>query len=222
MIGVFSPHWVACFDADTGNVVWQDELSVMALPTLGKGRRTIEQVPDMAMARKLQKLWEMSNALLYLHNNGYPFAKGFENRIEQALEEKPELKSKLADIWTRSIARLMEWRRFVVSEFPNDKRLLTALDTTIVGFHKDAESLGVALPAELAGKNLPNKPWGWCEFGSGVNATIERAGFVQDRRPVARRRIGEDRNDVHPEDLKHVLIDKGDLLNDLHGSDRPL
>ncbi len=58
IIGVYSPHHVVCYDADTGKVLWQDELKLMALPPLSADRKSIGLTPDPDKAAHLQDLFE--------------------------------------------------------------------------------------------------------------------------------------------------------------------
>jgi hypothetical protein len=51
-----SPHYVTCYDADTGKVVWQDELKLMTLPVLDKDRKSISPAPEAAKAATQQGL----------------------------------------------------------------------------------------------------------------------------------------------------------------------
>ena len=177
IINVYHPAWVVCYDDETGKEVWRDELPVLMLPTLGKDRRTLSPVPDPEKAKKYQRLWETGNALKYLYCNGDTRTDGISK--EKALEQ-PELKAKLTDIWTRSIARLMEWRKQIQADFPGDAELLAALDESILNFHQDAQPLAVGLPAELVGKTpRPRREnrSNWNAFWGGVTAAIKRGGF---------------------------------------------
>jgi len=51
IIGVYSRHFVICYDADTGKVLWK---RLMTLPTLAKDGKTLEP----AQTEKLQDLFE--------------------------------------------------------------------------------------------------------------------------------------------------------------------
>ena len=58
IVGVYSPHHVVCYDADTGKVLWQDELKLMTLPDRGAAGKPAGPVPDPAKAAKEQLLFE--------------------------------------------------------------------------------------------------------------------------------------------------------------------
>ncbi len=60
VISLTSPHYVTCYDADTGKVLWQDALKFMTLPVLAKDRKSIGPVPDPAKAVAQQQLFELT------------------------------------------------------------------------------------------------------------------------------------------------------------------
>lgn len=62
VISLTSPHHVTCYDADTGEVLWQDELKLMTLPVLGPDRRSAGPAPDPATAAARQDLFERTLA----------------------------------------------------------------------------------------------------------------------------------------------------------------
>lgn len=63
IIGVYSPHYVVCYDADTGKILWQDELKLMTLPERGEVGQPAGAVPEAAKAAKEQLLFERGLAL---------------------------------------------------------------------------------------------------------------------------------------------------------------
>ncbi len=66
VISLASPHYVTCYDADTGKVIWQDELKLMTLPVLGEDRRTVGPAPEPAEAAKRQDLYERTLAWVHV------------------------------------------------------------------------------------------------------------------------------------------------------------
>ncbi len=63
VVGVYSPHHVVCYDADTGKILWQDELKRMTLPERGEVGQPAGAVPEAAKAAKEQLLFERGLAL---------------------------------------------------------------------------------------------------------------------------------------------------------------
>jgi len=63
VITLHSPHYVICWDSDTGKILWQDELQVMTLPKLSADRKSLEPAPDPEQAKKLQVLFEMAQSV---------------------------------------------------------------------------------------------------------------------------------------------------------------
>ena len=66
VITTHSPHHVVCWDAETGKVLWQDELKALMLPKLAADRQTLAPVADAAQAQKLQSLHELGLAVFRL------------------------------------------------------------------------------------------------------------------------------------------------------------
>jgi len=64
VISLASPHHVTCYDADTGKVLWHDELRLLTLPVLTPDRKSVGPAPDPARAAKEQDLFE--RALAYV------------------------------------------------------------------------------------------------------------------------------------------------------------
>jgi outer membrane protein assembly factor BamB len=65
VITLSSPHYVTCWDAHTGKVLWQDELKLMTVPVLNADRKTVGPAPDPAAAANAQNLFE--RVLGYTH-----------------------------------------------------------------------------------------------------------------------------------------------------------
>ncbi len=53
-----TPHFVTCYDADTGKVLWQDELKLLTLPALSADRKSVGPAPAAAAAAPQQELFE--------------------------------------------------------------------------------------------------------------------------------------------------------------------
>lgn len=66
VITTHSPHHVVCWDADTGTVLWKDELKTMFLPTLAADRKTLTAAPDAQEAGRRQHLFELGLAVYRL------------------------------------------------------------------------------------------------------------------------------------------------------------
>ena len=106
VIGVYSPHYVVCYDADTGKVLWRDELKLMTLSSLNPDGKTITPAP--ADADKRQALFERAVALRRihmatgLHFRGTPTEKTVVERkalIEHVVSVLETWKTELAKDW---------------------------------------------------------------------------------------------------------------------------
>jgi outer membrane protein assembly factor BamB len=121
VIHVSSLHYVTCYDADTGKVLWQDELKAMHLPVLGADRKTVGPAPDPAQAEKLQKLYERSLAYERVARGACTYTR--DRKTERDLTPRFPLIKMLA-------TTLESWRTEVERDFPGmgahvDKSLAT-------------------------------------------------------------------------------------------------
>jgi len=72
VITLHSPHFVICWDSDTGKILWQDELKVMTLPKLAADRKSLEPVPEASQAAKLQFLYEVARSVYLIEQACQP------------------------------------------------------------------------------------------------------------------------------------------------------
>jgi len=72
VITLHSPHFVICWDSDTGKILWQDELKVMTLPKLAADRKSLEPAPDPEQAKKLQFLYEVARSIYLIEQACQP------------------------------------------------------------------------------------------------------------------------------------------------------
>ena len=72
VITLHSPHFIICWDSDTGKILWQDELKVMTLPKLAADRKSLEPAPDPEQAKKLQFLFEMAQSVYIIEQACQP------------------------------------------------------------------------------------------------------------------------------------------------------
>jgi hypothetical protein len=66
VINAYWPHFIVCYDADTGKELWRDALELCLLPGLEDGWETLGPAPDPAAARGLQTLFELGHAMRHL------------------------------------------------------------------------------------------------------------------------------------------------------------
>jgi hypothetical protein len=146
LIALCDPHFVLCFDAQTGKVLWQDALELMPLPVLGEDRKTIGAAPDAALAKKQQTVWELARALRVLAG-GIGRPTGPEVKFSESDKESPQFPTDNAKesragrqaLLAKVTARLGEWRKMVQQCDPRPE-FLAALDASIEGARKYADS----------------------------------------------------------------------------------
>ena len=66
IVNTYWPHFVVCYDRQTGKELWRDELEVAFLPELQNDRKTIGPAPDPVEARRRQTVLEMGWAMRIL------------------------------------------------------------------------------------------------------------------------------------------------------------
>jgi outer membrane protein assembly factor BamB len=59
IVNTYWPHFVVCYDRQTGKELWRDELEVAFLPELQNDRKTIGAAPDPVEARRRQTVLEL-------------------------------------------------------------------------------------------------------------------------------------------------------------------
>ncbi len=59
IVNTYWPHFVVCYDRQTGKELWRDELEVAFLPELQNDRKTIGPAPDPVEARRRQTVLEL-------------------------------------------------------------------------------------------------------------------------------------------------------------------
>jgi outer membrane protein assembly factor BamB len=66
IVNSYWPHFVVCYDRQTGKELWRDELEVAFLPELQNDRKTIGPAPDPVEARRRQMVLELGWAMRIL------------------------------------------------------------------------------------------------------------------------------------------------------------
>jgi outer membrane protein assembly factor BamB len=66
IVNTYWPHFVVCYDRQTGKELWRDELEVAFLPELQNDRKTIGPAPDPVEARRRQTVLELGWAMRIL------------------------------------------------------------------------------------------------------------------------------------------------------------
>ncbi len=110
IIGVYSPHHVVCYDAETGKVLWKDELRLMSLPVLDKDGKTIGPVPAADQTARQQLLFERALAQVRVHMATWLHYRG--GGMLKSLEERRPLIQYLAETMT-------SWRADLERDFPS-------------------------------------------------------------------------------------------------------
>jgi outer membrane protein assembly factor BamB len=118
IVGVYSPHHVVCYDAQTGKVLWKDELKLMMLPALSADRKTVGSDPDPAQAAKLQQVFErmlaqsrihMATGLFYDDNVHQMLGRIVTERralIQYVMETLSSWRADLGQQWPEAVAAL--------------------------------------------------------------------------------------------------------------------
>ncbi len=109
VIGVYSPHHIVCYDADTGTVLWRDELKLMSLPVLQEDGRTISQAPAADEVAKRQLLFERALAQSRVHPATWLHYRG--NAMLKTVEERRPLIQYMAET-------MESWRADLQRDFP--------------------------------------------------------------------------------------------------------
>ena len=127
---ILDPNLVLCFDADTGEVVWQDKLAVMTLPALGEDRREPGPAPDPQKAKAEQVAWELARAMYFLRAQGGGGGTGGGDDIslfgdEQWVGRRPVIE--------QSMARVKEWR-MLLQDGHLPPELPAAMDAVAAGY----------------------------------------------------------------------------------------
>lgn len=135
VISLTTPHHVTCYDADTGTVLWQDELKLMTLPVLSSDRRSVGPAPAAAQAGTQQMLFEFClgwwrtrlGATANHRDNKAAIdltpRKAFIEQVIADLERwKGETKATLADLSPAVDNEILSLRNFLQGKFPKDNR----------------------------------------------------------------------------------------------------
>jgi hypothetical protein len=105
LINTYWPHFVVCYETETGKELWRDELEWAFLPTLDAATHKTGPAPDPAQARKAQTLYELGHAMRHLSHN----LRDFEGK-SPGLPEVP--------LVNKAIERLGAWRRTLEQVWP--------------------------------------------------------------------------------------------------------
>lgn len=165
VLTLHSPHHVVCWDADTGKVVWKDELKAMALPRLAADRKTLETMPDPAKAKKLQTLHELGLAVYRLNWACQP---GLHKNILSLADRKP-LNALMGEVATG----LEGWKQALGGDFPEG---VAAIDKQIAQLRQ-----GMAVTSdEEAGRFRLDAFPDWTQKLTGVPLGNCWPGYISD------------------------------------------
>jgi outer membrane protein assembly factor BamB len=106
VVTTHSPHYVVCWDTETGKVMWRDELKAMLLPKLAADRKSLTPAPSDAA--KLQHLHELGLAVFRL---GFACQPGLHKTILDVDDRKA-----LLPLFDAAIAGLEALRKDVPAE----------------------------------------------------------------------------------------------------------
>jgi len=112
VVTLTSPHYVTCWDAETGKVVWQDELKLMTLPVLSADRKSIGPAPDPAKAAVAQGLFERTLGYLRVRIG----ATGFHRDRKQV---SPADWAPRAPLLNHAISVLEQWQTELKADYPD-------------------------------------------------------------------------------------------------------
>jgi outer membrane protein assembly factor BamB len=119
VITLHSPHYVVCWDANTGGILWQDELKAMSLPMLAADRKTLAPAPEAAAKR--QALFEAGLAY-YRLSTGISPGKKTPLSAQNMASRRPMI--------SEAITVLEGWKRAFGKDFPD---IPAAIDQTLDG-----------------------------------------------------------------------------------------
>ena len=114
IVGVYSPHHVVCYDADTGKVLWQDELKLMALPERGEVGKPAGAVPEAALAAKRQLLFERGLAFMRVSVMANPKKKDLD--ATTSASRRP--------LVAHAVETMTAWRAGLAADFPEAAKAL--------------------------------------------------------------------------------------------------
>jgi outer membrane protein assembly factor BamB len=172
IIGTYYPHFVVCYDIQTGKELWRDTLEMAFLPELQADRRTLGPVPDPKEAGKMQTLFEIAQAMAHLTQN----LRDFEGE-DPGPAEYPLVK--------QAIARMNEWRKNLAEAHPPSVALLDEeiklAERFLAGEHT---ILGAGQKKLLDDREVDKKipqfgdPWGRRKNLVGATARLLKAPIV--------------------------------------------
>jgi hypothetical protein len=110
VITLSSPHYVTCWDADTGKVLWQDELKLMTLPVLSADRKSVESAPDPAAVA--QDLFERVLGYTHVRLAATGFQRDFKDNTKYRWTARVPLLQHAIDV-------LEKWKTELASENPD-------------------------------------------------------------------------------------------------------
>ena len=159
IVNTYWPHFVVCYDRQTGKELWRDELEVAFLPELQNDRKTIGPAPDPVEARRRQTVLELGWAMRILSYGLRDF-----DGEEPGPAEYPRVR------W--ALDHLQQWRKLLEEADPKaipvlDKDI-ALLNRFLAGEH-DILGVGSKRAAELKEitREVP-------QFGGGPGGTSQR------------------------------------------------
>lgn len=129
IVGVYSPHYVVCYDADTGKVLWQDELKLMTLPERGEVGKSAGAAPDPAKAAVLQTLFERGLALTRME---YVMKAGVKEK-EWASENLGQIMAPRLPLFKHVVGVLTQWRNEMPDQAKNLDEVVSAFNEAMAG-----------------------------------------------------------------------------------------
>jgi hypothetical protein len=112
VITLSSPHYVTCWDADTGQVLWQDELKLMSLPVLSADRKSVGPIPDPAQAAVAQDLFERVLGYTHVRLAATAFQRDFKDNTKYRWTAR-------APLLQHAVEVLEKWKTELAAGYPD-------------------------------------------------------------------------------------------------------
>jgi hypothetical protein len=171
VVHVASLHHVTCYDADTGSVLWKDELKAMHLPVLAEDRKTLTPAPTPEQAAKLQKLYERSVAVERAARGACFFPRDYKGPGDVTIR---------LPLIRQLVASLEGWKAETEADFPGLGAAIDTSLTTIRAYIADPLLLK-HLPEGRGYRDVEREVMAFCRAAekiTGLNAESGWDGFL--------------------------------------------